>query len=211
MDSKTLSREAPKDRLEEFRRGIARHFAMPVVSVIGRTGISPNAVTWLGFFVTLVAATLAGSGYLLAAGIVSLLAAFCDTLDGALARKLNRVTRFGGVLDSTLDRLAEGAMLTGILVWYVNNSNERPVIPALLVAITIVASFTVSYIRARAEGAGIKCEVGISTRPERVILTSLGLLINQVTIALAIIAVMSSVTVIQRLYHVWMETNKSNA
>ena len=94
MDSKALPKEASKDKLEEFRRGIARHFASPVVSVIARTGISPNAVTWLGFIITVVAAVLAGSGYLLAAGLVSLAAAFCDTLDGALARKLNKVTVF---------------------------------------------------------------------------------------------------------------------
>lgn len=211
MDSKTLPNESSKEKLEEFRRGFALRFVLPVVSVIARTGISPNAVTWLGFIITVVAAVLAGFGYLLAAGLVSLLAAFCDSLDGALARKLNRVTRFGGVLDSTLDRLAEGAMLTGILAWYINTSNERPVIPVLLVTITIIASFTVSYIRARAEGAGINCEVGISTRPERVLLTSLGLLVNQVTIALIVIAVMSSVTVVQRLYHVWSQTKKNNA
>ncbi len=194
-----------------MRRGIARHFTAPVVSVIARTGISPNAVTWLGFLVTVIAAVLAAYGYLLAAGAVSIGAALCDTLDGALARRINRVTRFGGVLDSTLDRLSEGLMLTGILVWYVQSSTERPLLPAVLVGVTMIASFAVSYIRARAEGAGLKCDVGVSTRPERVILTSLGLLFNHVTIALAIIAVMSTVTVVQRLYHVYSQTKRDNS
>jgi CDP-diacylglycerol--glycerol-3-phosphate 3-phosphatidyltransferase len=210
MDSKSLPGEVSKNKLEELRRGIARYFALPIISILARTGISPNTLTWLGFVITIVAAILAGIGFLLAAGLVSLAGALCDTLDGALARKLSRVTLFGGVLDSTLDRLAEGAILTGILVWYVSTSDERPVIPALLISITIIASFTVSYIRARAEGAGIKCEVGITTRPERIILTSLGLIFNQVAIALIIIAVMSSVTVIQRLYHVWNQSEKDN-
>ncbi len=203
-----MQKEASKDKLEEMRRGFARHFTLPIVSVIARTGISPNGVTWLGFVFTLVAAGLAVYGYFLMAGLVSLVAAFCDTLDGALARRLNRVTRFGAVLDSTLDRFSEGVMLLGILLWYLRTSNERPFIPMLLVGITIIASYLVSYIRARAEAVRLKCEVGISTRTERVILTSLGLLFSQITVALVVVAVMSSVTVCQRLYYVWQQTRK---
>jgi len=203
-----LQKEASGNKLEGMRRGLARHFTVPVVSVIAKIGITPDGLTWFGFLFTVAAAVLAGFGFLFWAGLTSLFAAFFDALDGALARYLNRVTVFGGVLDSTLDRLSEGAMLVGILVWYLNTANERPVFPALLVGITLIASYTVSYIRARAEGAGLKCEVGISTRPERVILTSIGLLVGQVTIALIIIAAMSTVTVVQRLYHVWRETRK---
>ena len=203
-----MQKEASKDKLEEMRRGFARYFTLPIVSVIARTGISPNGVTWFGFALSVFAAALAVYGYFLMAGLVSLVAAFCDTLDGALARYLSRVTRFGAVLDSTLDRLSEGVMLLGILVWYLRTSDERPFIPMLLVGITIIASYLVSYIRARAEGMGLKCEVGISTRTERVILTSLGLLFSQITIALVVVAVMSSVTVCQRLYYVWQQTRK---
>lgn len=206
-----MQKAASKDKFEEMRRRLARHFTLPIVSVIARTGISPNVITWLGFVFTLVAAGLAAYGYLFAAGLVSLIAAFCDTLDGALARRLGRVTRFGGVLDSTLDRLSEGVMLLGILLWYLSTSNERPFIPVLLVGITIIASYLVSYVRARAEVIGVKCEVGISTRTERVLLISLGLLFNQVTIALIVVAVMSLVTVCQRLYYVWQQTKKDNS
>jgi CDP-diacylglycerol--glycerol-3-phosphate 3-phosphatidyltransferase len=208
LESVILQKEASKDKLEEMRRGFARHFTLPVVSVIVRTGISPNVITWLGFALSVFAAGLAAYGYLFAAGLVSFIAAFCDTLDGALARRLNPVTRFGGVLDSTLDRFSEGVMFLGILVWYLRTSDERPFIPMLLVGITIIASYLVSYIRARAEGVGLKCEVGISTRTERVILTSLGLLFSQITVALVVVAVMSSVTVCQRLYYVWQQTRK---
>lgn len=206
--SSALQKEESKDRLEVMRRGLARHFTVPLVSVIAKTGITPDGLTWFGFLLTVAAAALAAYGYLFWAGLTSLFAAFFDMLDGALARQLNRVTLFGGILDSTLDRLSEGAMLIGILVWYLNTANERPVIPALLVGVTLIASFTVSYIRARSEGAGLKGEVGISTRPERVILTALGLLVNQVTIALIIIAAMSSVTVVQRLHYAWKQAKE---
>jgi CDP-diacylglycerol--glycerol-3-phosphate 3-phosphatidyltransferase len=198
-----LPKETAGDRLEGIRRGLARRVTGPAVAVVARTGVTPDGLTWCGFMITVLAAVLAGWGFLFWAGLTALWAAFFDTLDGALARHLNRVTIFGGVLDSTLDRLAEGVLLTGILVWYGNTATGGPVMPALLTGLTIISSYTVSYIRARAEGAGIRCEVGISTRPERVILTALGLLFNQITVALVIIAAMSTVTVIQRLYHVW--------
>jgi CDP-diacylglycerol--glycerol-3-phosphate 3-phosphatidyltransferase len=184
-----LPKEASGDKLEGMRRGLARYFTVPVVSVIAKTGITPDCLTWFGFLLTVVAAVFAGFGFLFWAGLTSLFAAFF-------------------VLDSILDRLSEGAMLVGIMVWYLNTANERPVIPALLVGVTLIASYTVSYIRARAESVGIKCEVGISTRPERVILTSTGLLIGQVTIALVIIAAMSTVTVVQRFYHVWKQAKE---
>jgi CDP-diacylglycerol--glycerol-3-phosphate 3-phosphatidyltransferase len=202
-----LSKEASKDRIEVMRREFARYFTVPVVSVLAKTGATPDGLTWFGFILTIGAAALAGCGYLFWAGLTSLFAAFFDMLDGALARKLNKVTLFGGILDSTLDRLSEGAMLIGILIWYLRFSapGEDLILMALLVGITIVASFTVSYIRARSEGAGLKGEVGISTRPERVILTAIGLLIGQVTAALAIIAVMSTITVIQRLHYAWKQ------
>ncbi len=206
LESKILQKEASKDRLEAIRRGLARYFTEPAVAIIARTGVSPSTVTWLGFLLTLGAAVFAAFGFFLIAGLVSLLGGFFDTLDGALARYTGRVTVFGGVLDSTLDRLSEGVMLLGILVWYINTSNERPVIPVLLVGLTTIASYMVSYIRARAEGARLKGEVGVSTRPERVILTSLGLVVNQVTISLVIIAVMSWITVVQRLYYVRGQT-----
>lgn len=203
-----MQKEASKDRLEVVRRGLARHFTAPVVSVIAKTGVTPDGLTWFGFLLTVAAAALAAFGYLFWAGLTSLFAAFFDTLDGALARHLNRATLFGGILDSTLDRLSEGAMLVGILVWYLNTANERTVIPALLVGITLIVSYTVSYIRARAEGVGIKCEVGISTRPERVVLTAVGLLVGQVTVALVIIAAMSSITVVQRLHYAWKQAKE---
>jgi CDP-diacylglycerol---glycerol-3-phosphate 3-phosphatidyltransferase len=131
-----------------------------------------------------------------------------DFVDGALARGTNRVTKFGGILDSTLDRISEAAMLLGIMGYYL----ARPAIfqswIVMLAGLAIVASFMVSYIRSRAEAANIDCQVGISTRPERVVVLGLGLLLSPITHyflvgALGVIALLSSVTVVQRLVHVW--------
>ncbi len=153
----------------------------------------------------MVAAVLAGTGHPFAAGWVVLLAGFFDMIDGALARRTNQVTRFGAVLDSTLDRLSEAAVLIGIIAYYLFDYNPVPYKPwiILLIGITMIGSFLVSYVRARAEALNIECQVGIFTRAERVIILALGLLISRVpyvlVIALGIIALLSIVTVIQRL------------
>jgi CDP-diacylglycerol--glycerol-3-phosphate 3-phosphatidyltransferase len=143
---------------------------------------------------------------------VVLVAGIFDILDGALARSTNRATRFGAVLDSTLDRLAEAALFLGILGLFL--FTEAPPFlftslaqewSILLVFVTLIGSFLVSYIRARTEALGLECPVGLFTRTERVIVLALGLLLNQVTVALAIIALFSFITVSQRLVYVWQQ------
>jgi CDP-diacylglycerol--glycerol-3-phosphate 3-phosphatidyltransferase len=153
------------------------------------------------------AAVLIGTGHLFAAGFVVLVAGLFDIMDGALARSTNRATRFGAVLDSTLDRVAEAALFIGILAMY---AAEQSVSGVLVTGVAWLGSLLVSYIRARAEGLGLECQVGIFTRPERVIILVLGLLLSQfdnvLIIALAIIAVLSLVTAGQRVLYVWRQT-----
>jgi CDP-diacylglycerol--glycerol-3-phosphate 3-phosphatidyltransferase len=138
-----------------------------------------------------------------AAGFVVLFAGLFDMLDGALARRTNKVTKFGGVLDSTLDRVSEAAVLIGIAVLYANRHSTWGV---ALAGITLISSQLVSYIRAKAEALNINCEIGIFTRPERVVILSVGLLLskfdNVLLIALAIIAALSFFTAGQRLFFV---------
>jgi CDP-diacylglycerol--glycerol-3-phosphate 3-phosphatidyltransferase len=129
-----------------------------------------------------------------------LVAGFFDMLDGALARRINRVTHFGALLDSTLDRLAEGGLLLAILFLF---AQEGSTIGVLLAGGVLIASLLVSYIRARAEALGLECTVGLFTRPERVIVLALGLLLGGLEIALSIIAALSLLTVGQRLVYVW--------
>ena len=193
--------------LQGFRRTLGKYLADPIVTVLVRTHISPNAVTCLGLLITIAAAVLVAIGHPFSAGFVVLFAGLFDMLDGALARRTNRVTKFGGVLDSTLDRISEAAVLIGIAIFYVNRQSTWGV---ALAGITMISSQLVSYIRAKAEALNIKCEIGIFTRPERVVILSIGLLLsrfnNILLIALAIIAVLSFFTAGQRLFFVWKKT-----
>jgi len=188
--------------LSQVRRSVSRYLTDPAVRLLVRTSITPGAITWFGFVLAVGAAILAAMGNLLAAGFVVLIAGFFDMLDGALARYTKQVTRFGAVLDSTLDRLAEGVLLLGIIALF---AREQSITGVLLVGATLIASLLVSYVRARAEALGLECMVGLFTRPERVIVLALGLLLNQVEIALAIIAAFSFFTVGQRLVYVWRQ------
>ena len=207
MDSAVSEKQWLMPKLSEARKTVAHYLTQPVVRLLAKTSITPNAITWLGFLLAVGAAVLIITGHLFAAGFVVLLAGFFDILDGALAHHTNRTTHFGAVLDSTLDRLAEGVLLLGILVLY---AREQSVAGILLVSLALLGSLLVSYIRARAEALGVECQVGLFTRAERVIVLALGLLLNQfayaLVIALAIIAIFSFITAGQRLLYVWQQT-----
>jgi len=178
-----------------------------VVRLLARTPITPDALTWLGFLIAVGAAVLIAADHLFIAGFVVLLAGFFDLLDGALARRTNRTTQFGAVLDSTLDRLGEAAVLLGLLVFY---AGEQSTAGILVVGLALIGSPLVSYVRSRAEGLGLECQIGLFTRAERVVVLALGLLLSQIDhvliTALAIIVAFSFVTVGQRLLHVWRQT-----
>ena len=190
--------------LQGIRRALGRYFTDPIVTVLQKTQITPNIVTCLGLLITIAAAVLIALEHPFAAGFVVLFGGLFDMLDGALARRTNNVTKFGGVLDSTLDRLSEAVVLVGIAILYANRHSTWGV---ALAGITMISSQLVSYIRAKAEALNINCEIGIFTRPERVVILSLGLLLskfdNVLFIALAIIAVLSFFTAGQRLFFVW--------
>ncbi len=197
--------------MQSLRKALAVRVTRPLVAVLARTPVTPNMITWTGFVIVLAAAALACLGHLFAAGWVMLFSGCFDFLDGALARGTNRVTRFGGILDSTLDRISEAAMLLGVMGYYLFHPAVFQPWIVLLAATAIVASFMVSYIRSRAEAANLDCQVGISTRPERVVVLGLGLLLSGISHyflvgALGVIALLSTVTVIQRLFAVYQQT-----
>ena len=197
----------PMVKLPQVRKTIAYRITEPVARLLAATPISPNTITWLGFLLTVGAAALIITGHLFAAGFVVLIAGFFDILDGALARRTNRTTQFGAVLDSTLDRLAEAVLLLGILVVY---AREQSTAGILVVGLALLASPLVSYIRARAEAVGLECQAGLFTRAERVVVLALGLLLSQIDYALitalAIIVVFSFITAGQRLVYLWQRT-----
>lgn len=193
--------------LPRVRSILAQSFTRPVVRLLARTSISPSAITWLGFFITAGAAALIIFQHFFAAGLVVLFAGFFDMLDGALARQTNRTTRFGAILDSVLDRFSEAIILIAILAVY---AGKQDFAMTVLVGITLFVSQIVSYIRARAEALGIEGKEGILTRPERVVILVLGLLLSQFSHALftavTVIAVLSFVTAVQRLVIAWRQT-----
>jgi CDP-diacylglycerol--glycerol-3-phosphate 3-phosphatidyltransferase len=194
-------------KLARARKATSNYVTQPAVRLLARTPVTPNTITWLGFWLTVGATVLIINRNLFVAGFVVLVAGFFDMLDGALARTTNRVTRFGSVLDSTLDRLSEAILLLGILVIY---TQGQQVAESLLVGIALLGSLMVSYTRARIEVLGIECRVGLFTRPERVIILALGLLLSQfdyaLITALAIITIFSFFTVGQRLLYAWRAT-----
>ena len=193
-----------------FRRTLGYYLTQLPVQLLAKTALTPNAVSWLGVLLTLATAALIISGQLFAGGIMVLVAGFFDMLDGALARSTNRVSKFGAILDSTLDRFSEAAILLSLLAVY---ARQQSMLGIWAVGLALLGSYLVSYIRARAEGMGIDCEVGVFARPERVVTLALGLLLAPVnstflTAALGIIIVFSFVSAGQRLHRAWVETKK---
>lgn len=191
-------------KLASTRKIIAGNITQPIARLLSRTPLTPNTITWLGFGITVVAGALVVTEHLLAAGIVVLVAGFFDMLDGALARLTERVTRFGAILDSTLDRLSEAVPLLSLLVVFVRGQDFAE---SILVGVALLGSLMVSYIRARMEGLGIECKAGLFTRPERVIVMALGLLLSRfdyaLLTALAVITFFSCFTVVERMVYAW--------
>ena len=173
--------------------------------LLHKAGVTPNLITWVGFLLLLPAVYFLTVGRFVPAALIIIFASLFDMLDGALARKMGKITKFGGFLDSTIDRFSEGVLYLGILTYYSGTNNSNGIILSYL---TLLFSFLVSYIRARASGLKIDCEIGIFTRPERLIALIIGLLINRVIEIMILISFFSFITVIQRMWLVYKEAKK---
>ena len=147
----------------------------------------------------MVAVGLFIGGVPVAAGLIFLLGSLLDVLDGELARASNRVTPFGAVIDSLLDRISEGALLIAI-AWYFADRGE--VAGVVITVAGMLGSVSTSYVRARAEAVGMTCAVGWITRPERIIILTLGMIFGQIFASIVILFVLATLTVIQRTAHV---------
>jgi CDP-diacylglycerol--glycerol-3-phosphate 3-phosphatidyltransferase len=180
-----------------------RQLLHPLVRLLSAMRVRPDTLTVLGWALSLVAAALFGLGYIRSAGAVMLLAGLFDALDGAVARESNRMSSFGAFLDSTLDRLSESAVFTGIIFFYA--SAARPY-EALLAAAAMTFSLLTSYARARAEGLGLECEVGLLERAGRVLILSLFSILGLLTAGISIVAAGALITTGQRILHVRRET-----
>ena len=185
-----------------------RTLVQPIVDVIADVKPNPNILTAFSLLLSVAAAVVFAVGRLQPAALLLLLAGFLDILDGGVARASNRTTRFGALLDSVLDRYSEFAVFAGLGYHFFNREishAESGRILLLLIAAAMGGSLIVSYVRARAEGLGFDCRVGLFQRPERLVVLSLGALISEqlLIIAVGLIAVMANVSALQRIYHVW--------
>jgi CDP-diacylglycerol--glycerol-3-phosphate 3-phosphatidyltransferase len=178
-------------------RALPRQITHPVVAVLAKLGVTPNMLTIGQLIGGIGAAYVIAIGELFWGGFALLAAAALDAFDGTLARTTGRATRFGGVLDSTIDRLFEGAVLGGLLYYYLDRGDN---LQSMLVYATIVGSISVSYVRARAEVEGITMYDGIFSRVTRIIVLSAGLVLGGLTLVLWVLAVMTLVTVAHRLF-----------
>jgi CDP-diacylglycerol--glycerol-3-phosphate 3-phosphatidyltransferase len=184
-----------------------RRRAEALMSAVGRVPLTPNQVTVVGMILTFFAAALAAFGQLRWAGVVLILAGTCDILDGALARSTRKSYTYGAFLDSTLDRYSEGAIYLGLAAYFVGIGGplERWLVVATLAA--LAGSFLVSYVRARAQSLGFTCESGIFARPERVVVTVIGLIFGGYVLyaVVFLLAVLTNLTALQRIREVWLQ------
>jgi CDP-diacylglycerol--glycerol-3-phosphate 3-phosphatidyltransferase len=177
----------------------------PIGDILEAAEIHPHVITGTGFILSIVSGILFWKGQIFGGGLILIISGACDVLDGRLARKTNTQSKFGALLDSTVDRYSEIAVYMGLAAFF-----ESPYLDALII-LAIAGSLLTSYARARAEGLGIECKVGIMQRPERVTFLSVGAVIgsifdfifgtHQALLILAIlgIAILSNITVIQRM------------
>jgi CDP-diacylglycerol--glycerol-3-phosphate 3-phosphatidyltransferase len=197
-------------------RARVRLVAVPIALVLGRLGLTPNALTIVGFLGTCVAAIAAASQAWVLAGVLVIAFGIFDLFDGALARATGQASKFGAFLDSTLDRTGESLVLAGAAYGCAAGGFA---VGAGLAALALTFASVVTYTRAKAEALGVHGEVGVAPRPERLVILAAGLVLAGIlggvspaagirsgsvalAIALGIIAVLSAITVIQRILHV---------
>ncbi len=179
-----------------------------LIPLLSKMKISPNTLTIFGFIFSLITMILISQGYLLISGILIIFSSIFDLLDGALARYTRNTTNFGKFFDAVIDRLSEIAIYVGLFIYFMNDSNSL-----LIIFISTISNQLVSYIKTKYESIGIEGDVGIFTRPERIITLSLALIIGSfylyifyifmyISILLALISIM------QRIFYGFINSDK---
>src|SRR5437660_2154801 len=190
-----------------------------MVRWLARGHISPNILTFIGVSLIVGCGLLFGLGYFFWAGIILIVANLFDMLDGQVARLSGRVTRFGGFLDSSLDRLSDMVVFVGLMVFYARDTQFHSTLNVLLAGVAMMGSVMVSYASARAESLIPKCDVGFLRRPERAVLFIIGAVstrpsshnffANRMPAVLWVLAVGSYWTFAHRMYHTWIALNRT--
>ncbi|HET9163962.1 MAG TPA: CDP-alcohol phosphatidyltransferase family protein [Solirubrobacterales bacterium] len=179
--------------------------------------LTPNAISIAGLIGNLIAAALVTQRLFFLAGVAFVLGSVMDTLDGRYSRMSGKGTLFGAFLDSTLDRIEEGIVLAAVAGYFAATGHD---FAAAMCVVAVLGSLMVSYTRARAEALGVECKVGLATRPVRVVILSIGLVFAKgagiadfelLAPAVYVIAALTIVTTIQRVWHVKRQLSKDVA
>ncbi|GAA0809588.1 phosphatidylinositol phosphate synthase [Spirilliplanes yamanashiensis] len=198
-------------------RAVLSHVIDPTARMLLRAGVTPNAVTVAGTVGVLVGALGFGArGHLMTGLVIVTLSALTDMLDGTMARMRGGSTKFGALLDSSMDRIADGAVFGAVTFWLATEGNPWGGVVAGLLC--LVSGQTVSYVKARAEGLGLNADVGIAERSERLIIVGIGGVLHTVfpgdwglPAALWVLAALSVFTVWQRMRHAYLDDRAANA
>ena len=195
----------------------AQEFREQARNALIQSRLTPNAISMMGLVGNLIAAGLVLHGDFFFAGIAFIIGSVMDTLDGRYSRMSGKGTLFGAFLDSTLDRIEEGIVLAAV-AWQFADSGDS--VAAAMCVVVVLGSLMVSYTRARAEALGVECKVGIATRPVRVVILSAGLVLggeevisgfDLLPIAIYVMAGLTAITTLQRVWHVRTELKKLDA
>lgn len=183
----------------------ARRAFDPIGAALAAMGVPPLLVSFIGLAIALYGASLVAEGRLAYGGLLLLVSGLCDVLDGDLARRQGTVTRFGAFVDSTLDRVSEFAYFGGIILYVVSRPAGFSDYEIAVALAALAGSVLTSYARARAEGIGVECRLGLMERPERVVLLALGLLLGYriLVVAMTVLALTTLLTFVQRVVHVY--------
>lgn len=189
-----------------FEAWVRRH-AQRLMSAVSRLPVTPNQITVVGTAITFLAAVLVAMGQLRWGGVVLAVGGTFDILDGALARSTRRSYPYGAFLDSTLDRYSEGAMYIGLAAYFSTVGGDIGRWLIIGTAAALAGSFLVSYVRARAQSLGFTCETGLFARPERVVVTVVGLIFGAPVLygVVLLLAILTNLTALQRIREVWLQ------
>ncbi|HCG90645.1 MAG TPA: hypothetical protein DEZ08_02230 [Dehalococcoidia bacterium] len=197
---------------DKIRAPITKFIEIPIAQLFNNIGVTPTQITIISLLISISGGVFVIYDNLLLGGLLFLFGSSLDLLDGTLSRLTNNSTQTGALLDSVFDRLGEAFMMLSLIILSLSNleevltpTNITQSSDSILIVLTVVAlisSQTVSYVRARGESLNVDMKSGLITRPERVLLISLGLVTNYITLAVAIVALFSIVTLIQRLVNI---------
>jgi CDP-diacylglycerol--glycerol-3-phosphate 3-phosphatidyltransferase len=176
-----------------------------IVSLLASLRIHPNVLTLIGLFINIAAAILFYKGIFTWAALVVIFAGIFDIVDGEVARRTNRVTKFGAFFDSVIDRYSDVLLLLGLIGWFARINRLQYV---WLTGLCLIGSVLTSYTRARAESLIPACKVGFMERPERIVLLVIGALWDRMAAALWVMAILSNWTVSQRIWYTWRELSE---